>query len=398
MSEDKMKRLGLYVHFPFCKNKCAYCDFYSVVGHNNIDKYIDALMLQCEDYSASCEPYAVDTVFLGGGTPTIVPEKDMLQLIDCIYEHFHVTVDAEVTMEANPATVNLSQLKKYHKAGINRLSIGVQSACDAELKALSRIHTYGEFEKTYKQARKAGFDNINLDLMYGIPEQTLDSFKDTLEKIVALDPEHISLYNLKIEDSTPFGAIRDSLPLPDEDVEFEMYEYAIDYLTRHGYIQYEISNFAKPGYECKHNMKYWTCQEYLGLGTAAHSYFRNTRFSFIKDIDSFVSAIEDPDNSDVITDENYSISPAERVGEYIMLSLRLKSGINTAEFNRLFGMDFDAMYEDLLPAYVENGFMDKTAAGYAFTPKGMYVSNYILSSMLEFSSEIDKNIANGKDK
>ncbi len=393
-----MKRLGLYVHFPFCKNKCAYCDFYSVVGHNSIDKYIDALMLQCEDYSASCEPYAVDTVFLGGGTPTVVPEKEMLELIDCIYEHFHVTVDAEVTMEANPATVSLSQLKKYYKAGINRLSIGVQSACDNELKALSRIHTWEEFEKTYKQARKAGFDNINLDLMYGIPEQTIYSFKDTLEKTVALAPEHISLYNLKIEDSTPFGAIWDSLPLPDEDAEYEMYEYAIDYLTRHGYVQYEISNFAKPGYECKHNMKYWTCQEYLGLGTAAHSYFRNTRFSFIKDIDAFVSAIEDPDNSEVITDENYSISPSERVGEYIMLSLRLKSGINTAEFNRLFGMDFDTMYEDLLPAYVENGFMDKTETGYAFTVKGMYVSNYILSSMLEFSSEIDKNIANGKDK
>jgi oxygen-independent coproporphyrinogen-3 oxidase len=263
---------------------------------------------------------------------------------------------------------------------------------------MSRIHSYEEFEKTYKIARKAGFKNINLDLMYGIPEQTLESFKESLEKIVALSPEHISLYNLKIEDSTPFGAIRDSLPLPDEDVEFEMYEYAIDYLTRHGYEQYEISNFAKPGYECKHNLKYWTCQEYLGLGTAAHSYFRNTRFSFIKDIDSFVAAIEDTENSSVITDENYTISPSERVGEYIMLALRLKSGINTAEFNRIFDMDFDLMYEDLLPAYVENGFMDKTETGYAFTSKGMYVSNYILSSMLEFSSEIDKNIANGKDK
>ncbi len=393
-----MKRLGLYMHFPFCKNKCAYCDFYSVVGYDNISKYTDALMLQCEDYAVSCEPYAIDTVFLGGGTPTIVPEKNMLDLIDCIYENFHVTEDAEVTMEANPATVNLSQLKKYFKAGINRLSIGVQSACDNELKALSRIHSYEEFEKTYKTARKAGFKNINLDIMYGIPEQTLESFKESLEKIVALSPEHISLYNLKIEDSTPFGAIRDSLPLPDEDVEFEMYEYAIDYLTRHGYEQYEISNFAKPGYECKHNLKYWTCQEYLGLGTAAHSYFRNTRFSFIKDIDSFVAAIEDTENSSVITDENYTISPSERVGEYIMLALRLKSGINTAEFNRIFDMDFDLMYEDLLPAYVENGFMDKTETGYAFTSKGMYVSNYILSSMLEFSSEIDKNIANGKDK
>ncbi len=393
-----MKRLGLYVHFPFCKNKCAYCDFYSVVGYKDIGKYMDALMLQCEDYSASCEPYAIDSIFLGGGTPTIVPEKQMHELIDCIYENFNVTVDAEVTIEANPATVTLGQLKNYNKAGINRLSIGVQSSCNNELRALSRIHTFEEFEKTYQMARKAGFKNINIDLMYGIPEQTMESFTSTLERITALGPEHISLYNLKIEDSTPFGAIRDSLPLPDEDVEFAMYEYAIDFLIRHGYEQYEISNFSKRGYECKHNMKYWTCQEYLGLGTAAHSYFRNTRFSFIKDIDSFIAAIEDPDNGDVITDENYTISPAERVGEYIMLSLRLTSGINVIEFKRLFEMDFEKMFEELLPAYVENGFMDKTSTGYAFTPKGMYVSNYILSSMLEFSSEIDRNIANGMDK
>ncbi|MBQ4562714.1 MAG: radical SAM family heme chaperone HemW [Clostridia bacterium] len=393
-----MKRLGLYLHFPFCMNKCAYCDFYSVVNYDDVERYMDALMLQCEDYATSCEPYAVDTIFLGGGTPTIVPEKQMQALIDCIYENFNVTIDAEVTIEANPATVTLGQLKKYRKSGINRLSIGLQSVCDNELKALSRVHSYEDFEKTFKMARKAGFDNINLDLMYGIPEQTMDSFIKSLETVVELDPEHISLYNLKIEDSTPFGAIRDSLPLPDEDIEFAMYEYAIDYLTRHGYEQYETSNFAKKGYECKHNMKYWTCQEYLGLGTASHSYFRNTRFSFIKDIDSFVSAIEDPDNSDVITDENYTISPRERVGEYIMLSLRLKKGINVTEFKRFCGMDFEKMFEDLLPPYVSNGFMDRTATGYAFTAKGMYVSNYILSSMLDFSSEIDKNIANGKDK
>lgn len=398
MSEDKMKKLGLYVHFPFCKNKCAYCDFYSVAGYQNIGKYMDALMLQCEDYSASCEPYAIDTVFLGGGTPSIVPEKMMHEFIDCVYKNFNVLEEAEVTIEVNPATVELGQLKRYLKAGINRLSIGVQSGCNNELKALGRIHTYEEFEKTYALARKAGFENINIDLMYGIPEQTKESFEKTLERVVALGPEHISLYNLKIEDSTPFGAIRDTLVLPDEDVEYAMYEQAITYLRSKGYIQYEISNFAKPGYECKHNMKYWTCKEYLGLGTGAHSYFRNTRFSFKKDIDGFINALVDPDNSDVLTDENYKITPDERVGEYIMLALRLKQGINTSEFNRLFGLDFDIMYQELLPAYVDNGFMDKTPTGYAFTTKGMYVSNYILSSMLDFSSEIDKNIATGMDK
>lgn len=394
-----MKRLGLYVHFPFCKNKCAYCDFYSLAGaDHNMDKYVDALMLQCQDYAPSCEPYAVNTIFLGGGTPSIIPEKRLHELIDCIYENFNVTEEAEVTIEVNPATVTQATLKRYIKAGINRLSIGVQSGCDAELAALGRIHTYEEFEKTYEMARNAGFDNINIDLMYGIPEQTMDSFRRTLQRIVGLNPEHISLYNLKIEDSTPFGAIRDTLKLPDEDVEFAMYEYAIRYLGENGYGQYEISNFAKPGKECRHNLKYWNCKEYLGLGTGAHSYFRNTRFSFVKDIDRFINALTDVENSDVITDENYKITPLERVGEYIMLKLRLKSGIDTMEFNHVFNLDFDVMYQELLPAYVENGFMVKTDTGYAFTPKGMYVSNYILSSMLDFSSEIDRNIAKGMDK
>ena len=393
-----MKRLGLYVHFPFCMNKCPYCDFYSVVGYKNIDEYIDALMLQCEDYAEAVSPYAIDSVFFGGGTPSIVPEKYMLEFIDRVYDKFNVTLNAEFTMEANPATVKLSQLKKYRKAGINRLSFGVQSACDNELRALSRIHDYEDFEESFSIARKAGFDNINIDLMYGIPEQTFESFCKTLEKIISLDPEHISLYNLKIEPSTPFGAVKDSLPLPDEDTEYKMYEYAIEFLTNQGYNQYEISNFAKPGKECVHNLKYWTCSEYLGLGTGAHSYFRNTRFSFIKDLDTFINAVKDLNDDTKITDENYNINPEERVGEYIMLSLRLTQGINLLEFERVFGIDFEKMFSDLLPVYLENGFMKKTTVGYAFTTKGMYVSNYILSSMLDFSSPIDENIANGSDK
>lgn len=393
-----MKRLGLYVHFPFCLHKCAYCDFYSVTEHDKISDYIDALMLQCEDYSTALEPYAIDSIFFGGGTPSIVPPKYMHEFIDCLYEKFNVSMNAEFTMEVNPATVKLSNLKKLHKAGVNRISIGAQSACNNELKALSRIHTYEEFEESFDIVRKAGFDNINVDIMYGIPEQTYESFCTTLEKIVALDPEHISLYNLKIEESTPFGQKSDELPLPDEDEEYRMYEHAIEYLAEHGYEQYEISNFAKKGKECVHNLKYWTCSEYLGLGTGAHSYFINTRFSFIKDIDTFIASLKDLDDNRKITDENYTINPEERVGEYIMLSLRLAQGINTVEFERLFGVDFEKMFDELLPAYLENGFMKKTGIGYAFTTKGMYVSNYILSSMLDFSSAIDENIANGSDK
>ncbi len=393
-----MKNLGLYMHFPFCEKKCDYCDFYSVAGFDSYKRYTDALMLQCKDYSGAARDYAVDSVFFGGGTPSILPERQMLELVDCIYENFNVTMEAEFTIEANPATVSLAQLRKYKKAGINRLSMGLQSAQNNELRALGRIHNFEEFKFSFEDARKAGFDNINVDLMYGIPEQTLNSFRSSLAKVVALSPEHISLYNLKIEDSTPFGAMRDTLPLPDEDEEYEMYEYAIKYLEENDYVQYEISNFAKRGYECKHNMKYWNCEEYLGFGPGAHSYFLNTRFSFIKDVHGFMNILEDPDAKEALTDENYTILPHERAGEYIMLSLRLKKGIDTDEFERVFGLDFDKMYADLLPAYCENGFMTRTPVGYAFTTKGMYVSNYILSSMLDFSSDIDKNIANGSDK
>jgi len=393
-----MKRLGLYVHFPFCLHKCAYCDFYSITDHERISDYIDALMLQCNDYATAAEPYAIDSIFFGGGTPSIIPAKYMHEFIDCVYEKFNVSVNAEFTMEVNPATVKLPQLRKLYKAGVNRISIGAQSACDNELKALSRIHNYEEFEECFRTVRKAGFENINVDIMYGIPEQTFDSFCTTLEKIVALDPEHISLYNLKIEENTPFGKMGDSLVLPDEDEEYRMYEYAIEYLSSHGYDQYEISNFAKKGKECVHNLKYWTCSEYLGLGTGAHSYFINTRFSFIKDVNAFISTLKDLDDDRKLTDENYTINPEERVGEYIMLSLRLKQGINLVEFERVFGVDFEMMFSDLLPVYIENGFMEKTAVGYAFTTKGMYVSNYILSTMLDFSSSIDENIANGSDK
>lgn len=393
-----MKKLGLYIHIPFCQSKCAYCDFYSVTGYDKFQRYTDAVLLQMEDYSSAASVYEVDTIFIGGGTPTVVPEKNILEIIDGTYSNFNILINAEVTIEANPATVTLPMLKKFMRSGINRISFGVQSTCNNELKSLSRIHTYEDFEKSFNLARKANFNNINVDIMYGIPEQTLESFKLTLNRICALGPEHISVYGLKIEEGTPFSQIKDSLLLPDEDTEFKMYEYAVDYLNANGYKQYEISNFAKPGMECRHNLKYWTCQEYLGLGPASHSYFNNTRFSFKCDIENYIEALEDADSTIDITDKNYPILPSERVGEYIMLNLRLKKGINIIEFKKMFGLDFEDMYKDLLGAYVENGFMDKTGNGYAFTTKGMYVSNYILSAMLDFDSEIDINIANGLDK
>jgi oxygen-independent coproporphyrinogen-3 oxidase len=301
-------------------------------------------------------------------------------------------------MEANPATVNLKMLKKYRKAGVNRLSFGLQSAIDTELESLSRIHTFDEFVDSYEMARAAGFENINVDIMYGIPGQTRHSLGYTLEQVCDLEPKHISLYGLKIEEGTPFYNKRKKLELPDEDTEYEMYKYAIDYLAFRGYWQYEISNFSTDGYKCRHNLKYWDCQEYLGIGPAAHSYFNDRRFSYKRSVDMFMDALEYVDAGIDIIEEDYTVTAEERVDEYIMLRLRLTEGIDVNEFKEKFGKDFGAMFEKELKLYIDNGFMELKNGHYSFTPKGMYVSNYILSSFLSFDSDIAKNIANGLDK
>jgi len=392
------EKLGLYIHIPFCKSKCAYCDFYSIAGCEDHERYVNALLLHMEDYSESVKERELDTIFIGGGTPSSMKRADMLDILYGIRKNFLPSKNAEYTMEVNPATIDTATFRRYKANGINRISIGVQSANDEELKALGRIHNFKDASKCFKRARHVGIKNINIDLMYGIPGQTVESLMTTLNAVSELDPEHISLYALKIEEGTDFAKRRDSLDLPDEDVEFEMYQKAVEFLDSRGYKQYEISNFAKPGYECKHNLKYWNCEEYLGLGPGAHSYFNDTRFSFKKDISLYIKALEHERSETDLCDEKYLITPKERVGEYIMLQLRLKRGINTEVFKEKFGMDFDEMFKKELPLYVEGGFMKQTTHGYAFTLKGMYVSNYILSSLLDFDSKIVSGIAEGSDK
>ncbi len=414
------KKLGLYVHIPFCHAKCAYCDFYSQSGASDalMQRYVDAVLLQMEDYSAAARNYIVDSVFIGGGTPTALPVDTMCELLAGIKRNFNVARGAEFTIEANPATVTLASLKKYRKMGVNRLSIGLQSAQADELAALSRIHTLEEFEASYKAARQAGFDNISVDIMYGIPLQTADSFARTLDYVTAIAPEHISVYGLKIEDGTPFARLRDTLILPDEDTEADMYLDCIYNLAARGYRQYEISNFARPGRECRHNLKYWNAEEYLGLGCAAHSYFNNMRFSMKRDMMLYIDSMEaDMTKGGMLTgdgifmeeqhlkgaqpvDELYTLAPNERVGEYIMLRLRLTEGISSREFSTRFGLNFDALYGRRLQLYIDNGFMVYDGDRYFFTPKGMYVSNYILSTILDFdeNSRIVGGIADGSDK
>ncbi len=419
-TKNNKKRLGLYVHIPFCYTKCAYCDFYSMSGADEelMQRYVNALLLQMEDYSSACSEYQIDTVFLGGGTPTMLPVKTMYELIEGIYRRFDVSKRAEFTMEANPATVSLHSLSKYRKLGVNRLSLGLQSANSDELSALSRIHNISDFETSYNAARRAGFENINVDVMYGIPLQTAESFSRTLDYVTALDPEHISVYGLKIEDGTPFGRMRDSLVLPDEDTEADMYFDCVTHLELKNYHHYEISNFAKGGFECRHNLKYWDCDEYLGLGCAAHSYFANTRFSMKRELGLFIDAMEaNLTGGDMLTregalldidrlktaqpvDELYYVSKEERIGEYIMLRLRLSDGVSSSMFRNRFGMNFDALYGRKLKIYIDNGFMTYDGDRYALTPKGMYVSNYILSNILDFDedSRIVGSIANCDDK
>lgn len=382
------KRLGLYIHVPFCRAKCAYCDFYSIPGGDKelAKKYVDAVISHMKSYRASCEPYAVDSVFIGGGTPTALPRFQLLRLVWKIKRIFSLTKNCEFSIEANPATVDLTTLRLLHFLGVNRISFGLQSANDEELKSLSRIHSRKQFEESFLLARKAHFQNINVDLMFGIPGQTKESLYNSLRYVLHLKPEHISLYNLRVEPDTPFGKMQQegTLALLDEDTEADMYLSSVRYLAKNGYPQYEISNFARKGYECQHNLKYWNCDEYLGFGTAAHSFFEGNRFSIVSDLSRYISGTL-PINSGVsILNSKETILSRQCIGEYVMLRLRLAAGIDSREFRKRFGRDFDEMYGKKLDKYVSMGYAIHIGDRYALTPKGFFVSNAILSDVLEF--------------
>ncbi len=388
-SLNRPRPLGIYVHVPFCRSKCAYCDFNSVVT-NSPDvaaRYVDAVIAHMESYrTAVRDEYAPDSVFIGGGTPTAIPPEELFRLIRALKKIFPLADGTEFTVEANPATVSYSTLTRLRRLGVNRLSMGLQSAHDNELKALSRIHTRKDFARSFRMARDAGFDNINVDLMFGIPEQTPDTLLHTLHYLTRVRPEHISLYDLKIEPGTRFykNYAEIAPSLPDEDAEADMYLSAIAYLRDMGYLQYEISNFSRPGRQCRHNLKYWNCDEYLGFGVSAHSYFHGSRFSFIRDIGKYVEGVTVKDSRVRITDELEEVGERERIGEYVMLRLRLTAGIDENEFARRFGYSFDELYGEKCRRFVRGGFMTRRRGITALTPAGMFVSNTILSDLLEF--------------
>ena len=339
-------------------------------------RYCQTLKAQIIEQSAQFAEHVVDTVYFGGGTPTYLSSALLCELLACVKQYFRVTEDAEISSECNPATADAHDLAAMRQAGFNRLSIGAQSMHDHELVLLGRAHTVEDLCATVEMARRAGFENISVDLMYGIPGQTRESFAASVRKACALGVQHVSAYALKIEQGTPFYKRRKTLDLPDEDTVADMYEDCVAILAEHGIARYEISNFAQPGYESRHNLKYWEYGEYLGLGAAAHSFIGGKRFCYDN-----VAAYMQGTPVASMADEN---TPTEAQDEFVMVGLRLEKGIDKSAFFARLGQSFDALYGARIAPYVKAGFMSDDDARCRFTTKGFLVSNTILADILEF--------------
>ncbi len=371
------KTLGLYLHIPFCKSKCAYCDFYSLPhSEEKMDAYTAALIRHLEEVAPRCTAHTVDTVYFGGGTPSYLGEKRLIKLLKTVKKRYHVAADAEITLEANPDSAeDWKTLRALRKAGFNRISLGAQAADDELLRRIGRVHTWEQVLSAVAAARMAGLENLSLDLIYGLPGQSLAAWQDTLRSAAALEPKHISCYGLKIEPGTPLWQQRQSTDIPDDDTQADMYLWTVDYLKKHGYEQYEISNFAQPGYESRHNLKYWTLGEYAGFGPGAHSDMGGVRFAYERDLDAYIAG-------DLHLSELEEIPPLDRDLEYIMLSLRTTRGIDSGYFERQFRQKFQPM-EELLVQYEAHGFAVRTEKGWCLTPRGFFVSNTIIVSLQE---------------
>lgn len=385
------KRLGIYVHIPFCRSKCQYCDFYSLGGRRDphtVDDFLQALAIHIKETAARCPDYAVDTVYFGGGTPSFFGGENLRRILDEIQEHFHVLRDAEITYEANPDSITEKQLKRLRRAGFNRISIGVQSDDNDMLKKLGRPHNYEQAATAVARARKAGFDNLSLDLMYGLPGQTLLDWRDTLNHVLELNPEHMSCYGLKVEEGTPLWEYKDCANLPDDDAQADMYLAAVEILSQAGYEQYEISNFAKPGHMSRHNLKYWLGEEYIGFGPAAASDFGGMRYTNRPDIAAYNNAMLHHGSA---LSECEEIPLRERAGEYVMLRLRTALGIDAQEYETQFLMPFEPL-EALLQRFAEQNLCRKTAGRWVLTPQGFLLSNQIISS-LQLAQQQSKPLA-----
>jgi len=366
----------LYIHIPFCVRKCAYCDFLSAPGSEEAKaSYTEALLREIE--AVKTEKREVSSIFVGGGTPSALSPSLMGDIFEKIHKSFSVAPDAEITIEANPGTLSKEKLFLYRNVGINRLSLGLQSPEAAELKSLGRIHTCEEFLESFSLAREAGFQNINVDLMCALPDQTYEGWVRNLRKVAALHPEHISAYSLIIEEGTPFA--KRKLNLPDEDTEYRMYEDTAGILAEYGYEQYEISNYAKKDLACQHNVGYWTRKEYLGLGLGAASLWGNQRFSNTPDFSLYLNNSGFPEK---IRGDRETLSLEAEMSEFMFLGLRMTKGVSKAEFLEGFGVPIESVYGKVLDKYKSVGLLEETEGRIFLTRAGIHVSNGVMAEFL----------------
>lgn len=371
-------KLGIYIHIPFCKQKCLYCDFNSSIEtYETMKNYTKALIKEIELSGENYKDYLVDSVFIGGGTPSILPLEFLKPIVETIYEKFNIGKDLEFTIEANPNSLNRDKLIFYKNIGINRLSIGAQSFVENELKALGRIHSVYDISNSVNMAKGIGFKNISLDLMIGIPNQNLNTFKFSLEEAIKLDVKHISAYSLILEENTPLYLKKlkgIDLNLPDEDEEREIYKNTISFLEDKDYIQYEISNFSQLGYESKHNLKYWNCDDYLGLGISAHSLIKNKRFNNVEDIKSYIDLISN--DKFPIKDINF-LKEKDLLNERIIMGFRKIEGFDYKSLNNDFNIDFLKKYKDDINKNLKNGYIKITDDYIKLTKKGLDFANLV---------------------
>ncbi len=368
---------GLYIHVPFCSSKCNYCDFNSFAGKINLaENYFKAMKKEIELYKAEMKDYLIDTIFIGGGTPSVVNYRYISEILENCRVEYKLSENCEITIESNPGTLNNEKLRAYKSAGINRISMGLQAYQDKLLKYLGRCHSHKDFTESVQNARDAGIENINADVIFGIPGQTLDDWKETLNYLISLGINHISAYSLKIEEGTKFGSMEEegSLVQVEDELDREMYHYAVDFLNGNGLKQYEISNFAKEGYECKHNLTYWKCIDYLGLGAGAHSCLKDIRFSNEISIEGYTDSLEREDKPVL---ERFPLEFSDKMSEFMFLGLRLTDGVNGKEFFERFNQNLFTKYSDSLENLENKGLVEIVGDSVKLTRLGFDLANQV---------------------
>ena len=376
--------VGVYLHIPFCRSKCDYCDFYSMpAGDDLMDRYQKALLTQIKSMVPRLKGRTVDTIYIGGGTPSYYGEKRLRELLGYLQRHLSVAKNAEITVECNPDTVDLKSMIRLRKAGVNRISLGMQSADPDQLRCVHRVHDPQQVIWAVEDIRAAKIENLSLDLIYGLPGQSLDSWTDTIRAALALHPDHLSCYGLKVEEGTPLARRVDEegdMDLPDGDSQADFYLAAVDQIQRAGFRQYEISNFARTGMESRHNLKYWMGREYTGFGPGAHSYLDGVRYAWPRDLAGYLEALEA--GEPVAMAEKETVPPREQAREYLLLRMRTMRGIEEWEYRRSFGLNFEPISRRL-EFFESHRWAEQSDHRWHFTPQGFLLSNTLIADLLD---------------